>query len=55
MRNLLLESLPNSLEIGGRKYRIDTDFRTWLSLNEALLNKAGQRVIMRRSSLPRTS
>ena len=46
MRNLLLESLPSSLEIGGRKYRIDTDFRTWLTLNEALLNKAGQRVIM---------
>lgn len=38
MENYLLEKLPTSLQIRGRSYPIDTDFRTWIQINELCLN-----------------
>lgn len=34
--NLLIEKLPDALEIQGQKYKIDTDFRQWLKVNEVI-------------------
>lgn len=36
--NILTEKLPDSLTIGGRKYRIDTDYRTGIKLEQLLMD-----------------
>ncbi len=35
MINLLTAALPNYLEVEGKKYPIDTDFRTWVTVFDA--------------------
>ena len=37
--SILTEVLPESVSIGGLKYPIDTDFRTWVLLEELLLDE----------------
>lgn len=34
--NIILDTMPDFLEIGGEKIFIDTDFRTWIRFDEAL-------------------
>jgi len=34
--NILLNPMPNFLEVGGQKITIDSDFRTWMRFDEAL-------------------
>lgn len=36
MLNIFYEDLPTFLNINGKEFLIDTDFRTWIALNEAL-------------------
>lgn len=39
MLNCLIEEYPETITVDGIDYRIDTDFRRWIGLNEALLDK----------------
>lgn len=39
MLNALIEEFPETITVDGIEYRIDTDFRRWIGLNEALLDK----------------
>lgn len=39
MLNCLIENYPKHIYVDGKAYRIDTDFRRWIGLNEALLDK----------------
>lgn len=39
MLNCLIENYPKHIYVEGKAYRIDTDFRRWIGLNEALLDK----------------
>ena len=38
MLNCLIEPYPKTITVDGVDYRIDTDFRRWIGLNEALLD-----------------
>ena len=38
MLNFLIKGYPSTLEIDNHMYEIDTDFRTWIGLNEAMLD-----------------
>lgn len=38
MLNVLIKGYPSKLEINNQMYEIDTDFRTWIGLNEAMLD-----------------
>ena len=39
MINALLESYPDTVIVHGKRYKIKTDFRHWIGLNEAMLDK----------------
>ena len=39
MINALFEEYPEALYIDGEYYKISTDFRRWIALNEAMLDK----------------
>lgn len=39
MLNALIEEYPDTISVEGIEYQIDTDFRRWIGLNEALLDK----------------
>ena len=41
--NILLDSLPDSVMIGGREYKINTDFRVWIKY-ESLLTDSSREV-----------
>lgn len=38
MRNAIIEGYPDSIIVNGESYLIDTDFRRWIGLTEALLD-----------------
>lgn len=39
MLNALIEEYPDTIIVDGKEYSIDTNFRRWIGLNEALLDK----------------
>ena len=39
MINLLYESLPNSITVGDKDFLINTDFKYWIELSDALNNQ----------------
>lgn len=36
MIDLRIKGLPNSIEVGGKSYLLNTDFREWLKFGEML-------------------
>ena len=38
MFNFLIKGYPKEIEVDGTNFSIDTDFRTWIGINEAMLD-----------------